>query len=678
MNKTEFIRFALVLSDGQASTFRKNLTKIIKLILFDNFGSPLNTGEILKQAKEKYSLEFCDSEICDAIKNDRTQSFIEMRNSPDPVYYTYTITPEEYDKLKNKSSQDKFTNIAFQFAAISAGEFKYNGEEIKSIILRYIYYIFNSDINTVLSLMNYSGNKIICEVSSEHFSENEKSLLNTFLNWNDKDKNQFVFLVLSSCYEYCMMTVKKDNSAFSHIFNGKEFFLDANVLFRLAGFNNNERREVVEAFLRKCKECNIKIKYTNFTNNEINNTLNYKVEAIKRLLNGHEPISFLAMKSISPKYANLDLYPLYIDWIKNTNHKSGEYTAFLSFLKLDVQRHLSQMTFVAVESIESMRENKDFTRLCEDFTAYKTSRNKDPYEGSIKIDIENYLYIQKLNSTVESNSFLDKKYFFITTDHSYINWAKEKIPGSIPAFVLPSVWYSIILKYKGRTDNDYNAFCQFLNLRISTPEDKLSQQKEEILRCVLNIDETTEIKEQMIFDICQRLSEETEEITNIENFVHESHTRIAEIKVLEALSISEKSHNIEKESLQQKSEQEIEANRKAGYDAGFTEAIEKLINTEAEQKVNRNKGIRIVCHVIALVFVSVAILALVLTVVFAGETASEGIISFINKYGMVLTLIFSLVAAGSFICTLLNKYVEFLSVNKDIIAKRLKKKKRMN
>ena len=36
--------------------------------------------------------------------------------------------------------------------------------------------------------------------------------------------------------------------------------------------------------------------------------------------------------------------------------------------------------------------------------------------------------------------------------------------GDIPTFVLPSVWYSTLLKYKNRTENDYGAFCKFLSM----------------------------------------------------------------------------------------------------------------------------------------------------------------------------------------------------------------------
>ena len=69
------------------------------------------------------------------------------------------------------------------------------------------------------------------------------------------------------------MTVKKDKTVFASIFKGKEFYLDANIIFRLAGFNKTERKDAVTAFLSKCRECGVKINYSNFTSEEMDPTL---------------------------------------------------------------------------------------------------------------------------------------------------------------------------------------------------------------------------------------------------------------------------------------------------------------------------------------------------------------------------------------------------------------------
>ena len=69
MNQASFLRLALVLSDGQAMTFKKNLLKLVNLVLFENYGQDLTISEIIKKISEKYSLDFADNEIKSAISS---------------------------------------------------------------------------------------------------------------------------------------------------------------------------------------------------------------------------------------------------------------------------------------------------------------------------------------------------------------------------------------------------------------------------------------------------------------------------------------------------------------------------------------------------------------------------------------------------------------------------------
>lgn len=675
MNRTGFIRFGFLLSDGQATTFKKNLAKIVKLILFDCFGTPLIIGEIVKKAKDLYSLEFSDAEINNAIKSDRTHSFIETHTSNDPVYFTYTITPEEYDKLKKKDKSDKFQSIAERYVADCCGDCGFSIEEIKNIVFRYIYNVFNTDINTVLSLMDYKGEKLIQDASNEQFTEKETLLLNSFLNWDDNEKNRFVYSVISSCYDYCMMTVKKDNSAYASVFNGKEFYLDANIIFRLAGFNKNERRESVESFIRKCKECGIKIKYTNFTNMEIQNTLKHQVEVIRKLLNGQPPISVEAMKSMSSKYANLDFYSSYIEWVKKPGHKVNDYSSFLLYLKREVDKHLRNMMLVSFESYEKKKDNVEFKTLCEDFAAYKEKRFRGTYEGAIKTDIENYFYMLRLDSRAQYNNLLDKKNYFISADHSYINWTKEKTPGTIPTFVLPSVWYSLMLKFKGRTDNDYNAFCQFLNLRLSTPEDEYLEKKEQMLAYVLTIDESVEIKEEIIFDIKRRLSEDSSDIADVEAFVKESHFKITEEKIQKAVSDLEKQHLAEKEALHVSIRQQAQHERYAGYEEGKKEGVEnganQVIDIQAENIVLRNK-----CYRIGFIIIEFGLLVVSLVFIYLSVKGNTKFfpteLKFLNENPVICSIISGVFSIMLILISTLKKYIDPFPIDTDKVKKKLK------
>ena len=76
----------------------------------------------------------------------------------------------------------------------------------KELILHFLYDMFTS---------NVEGDKLILQeqydaaTASTYYSDEEKSIINGFLNWPDNNKNKAVFYFASHPPEYCMMTKKK-------------------------------------------------------------------------------------------------------------------------------------------------------------------------------------------------------------------------------------------------------------------------------------------------------------------------------------------------------------------------------------------------------------------------------------------------------------------------------------
>lgn len=58
MNQASFLRLALVLSDGQAMTFKKNLLKLVNLVLFENYGQDLTISEICREQNGVFQNRF--------------------------------------------------------------------------------------------------------------------------------------------------------------------------------------------------------------------------------------------------------------------------------------------------------------------------------------------------------------------------------------------------------------------------------------------------------------------------------------------------------------------------------------------------------------------------------------------------------------------------------------------
>ena len=333
--------------------------------------------------------------------------------------------------------------------------------------------------------------------------------------------------------------------------------------------------------------------------------------------------------------------------------------------------------FKTFESFDKPYKEQNFKMICEDLENYKNNRYKHTYYKSIECDIENYLYMKLLDRKTKYNSFVDKNYYFITADHTLIDWSKEQMPGAIPTFVLPSVWYSLMLKYSGRTDDDYGAFCQFLKLSTTYGLEETKEQQEQkikMLAYILEINEKIDIKEQIIFDIGQRLSHEgNKEIGDIEEFVEESHQNIVEKEVNKAVKAKEQEHQADKKQIEYQHQEALEQQHQEGREEGIREARKKA----AQAIVQRNKKIRRGTFTLAGVLVIICMVGIVayLAPLYCDESKTEmKIFSFFSQHDMELSIIGGLGSILLIIIQQITKDTPLLSTNIEIVEKHLEKR----
>lgn len=669
MQSENIFRLAMVLSGSQASSFKTNLCKLVLLVLTDNYPNLLTINNIIEKINDNFSMEFSDQEVLEAIR--KIKKITIQRDDNDSLYNKYQIAPEEYQKQKSKQVvriDDYIDAFIKEYKEID--EKPLNLEETKKIIYDFLYFTFNSDVQTVFKLIDIKqveDNKEYCV--SETFTPEEAKIINTFLNWDNASKNEFVLNLIAACFDYCMLTIKKDTSSFNNVFNGKRFYLDSNIIFRLAGFNKKERQISIDSFITKCTNAGIKICYTNHTNQELKTTIEHYVNTLKRTLGRKQPISVSAVSAMSSKYANLDFYEKYCEWCKSPLNRAGDFVAFKDFLEKKIKKVVSPFHLEVTENFESKKNTKNFQELVSEFTSYKENRYKNTYEGAIKVDINNYLYLLKSNENGQASNFLDLKNYFISADHCLTEWASIKRPGTVPIFVLPSVWYSILLKYKGRTDNDYASFCQFLNIRIAPERDIHFDTKKVILAYVMNLNEEVSIKEEIIFDIEKRLSSVNNTVDDPISFAKESHRTITQLKVSEAKQEAENNY---KELLHKQIEESREQNEKNKKEL-FSQGQSDIIYKHAERIAKRNRRI----YIILLIVLIIGMVALISSIIFPlfinVDDQSAVLLDFIDKYANTFTIIFSIVDFIILAFGALAKLTGFLSVDVDSIQKKLKK-----
>lgn len=598
IGQEDTLRFAILFGDNEAKNFTTNLKKMIELVMYQSHPRPMTVDEILTRIKVSYKMEFANKEIKVILTKNKKGTFYTKEDK-------FCLTPERYQHIARIYEEKSLSVHIQEFYKINNCQNIWTIEKVEELINRFIYNQFLSDYNTLATLIDPHNKIVSIDLTGESYSEEEKEILNDFINWDKNEKNNLLFELISSCLQFCMMTARKDNDLSKTLFNGKIFYMDSNIIFRLAGFNKSERKSAMENFIRKCKECGVELKYTNFTKAEIDETLENAVKGWEWEFKGEELLHPDAMKRIGIK--NLDLYELFYDWTLDINNRYDDYKGFLKYLKRIVANLLAAFVKEDVESYNNLKDGEQFRHYQNELSVFLNQKERSKAKGqkALSVDVENYMYILSEIKQDSCDNLRDKKIFFISADHSYIDWTRTIMPGAIPTFFLPSMWYSLMLTYNGRaTEDDYSTFCQFLKLRPIIHHDETAETRRKIGRHIMSLNESAKIKEEIIFDMDSRIEMLEADIDDdkIDAFVETSYRSITEKKVTEAvLEAQERSDRIIKDV-------ELEASKSynVGVAAGIAQAREEYAENRLINKAERNKKIKIVLGlfcVIIIVFV---------------------------------------------------------------------------
>ena len=190
----------------------------------------------------------------------------------------YSITPEEYEKIRKKTDDSSIRKIVELFLK-EHEELDISEKAFCDLLVKYLYDVFNSNAETIQALMN--GEHLGMKAANCDYSTDEKKI-----------------------------------------------YLDTNIVFRLMGLNNEKRKLVIDAFILKCKETGVEILYSNHTRSELNDTICYYVGQIKALLADSAPLSVRAISCLDDRMSNSAFYEQYVEWTKNPVNRTSDYSSF--------------------------------------------------------------------------------------------------------------------------------------------------------------------------------------------------------------------------------------------------------------------------------------------------------------------------------------------------------------
>lgn len=484
------LRLAMVLQNQAPSTLNKYICKLAEVVLLD-YPDGINIFKLDEIINNQFNLSFTEEEIRTAIAKKGQNRIITSET-------LYKLAPSVQTKLSQQQPISKELKLTIN-EFITCLSIDSSEEQVYSLLLRYLYYCFNSNVDNLLSLFEQ---KPTSEITAFKATAEEISTINRFVSWENGNKNTLVYNLIAICYEYCMLTIKKDSILSSELFKGKRFYLDANIIFRMAGINNKERQTVTQRFVNHCRQAGIELYCTSATMDEIYRVISSQTEFIKGIAGGSMPVSSVTLNELNPNIEINDFYNIYYTWCCAPGNTYGDYTSFNQYLLGLTRDTMAQLKIKLSTSYKVSNRVQEFDNQVSSLKNYKNEKRswRVASSASAETDITNIMDTLAWRTGTGATIWQTND-FVVSADQLLIEWAENTFSG-VPIVVLPSVWLSIILRFTGRTDDDYKSFCLFLTQRQHiNPEETIDPIH--LLRTINTKTTQTDLKEKIIFEIAQ-------------------------------------------------------------------------------------------------------------------------------------------------------------------------------
>lgn len=428
--------------------------KILENALFEmkaqNWVEVSLVGEFIQSA---YKLVFTDDEIWRTANNTKFVDKI-FRVFEDGKEKKISLSPERIELLNQRINLPTIFSYIDEFCKLNKFEYTSTRESISN----FLYSVFTQNVENFKRLLNNQSLSDIVDSGIKSISEGEKKIINSFLNWDNEDKNKAIFRIASYALEYCMLTNDKNTAIDLDSLRNKRFYLDTNIIYRVLGINGELRKNRTISLLNKFNEINENLFISKVTDSEFKNSINHHISQIER----NESPAINAQLYLDETVENGEFYRFYQQWrLHRPNPSLSLFKAFLLSEYEDFKKRFK----IKVEVFSPYdKTTESIIKVLEDY--YKRIAYYKPlaYDSQIRHDAENVLWIESLMTSTPQNIY-DARAFLLSSDHRLQQWDYSR-SAKVPVVLLPSQWLSIVLRFIERTNDDYYSFVSFLNLPI--------------------------------------------------------------------------------------------------------------------------------------------------------------------------------------------------------------------
>lgn len=443
-----------MMEDNKSKNYNSILVSLVSELLFENDNSEINRDDCYTYIVYDLKIKLQKDLFIKII--DKSSNFIHTPNQND---VGIKLTDEKFAEINENIANHSIDRHISNFLSKEklSGDLK---PSIESLLYQAIYENINS-----FTVQNIDS--LVPDNAKENYSIDEITAFNAFLSESNKEKNASLFNTFLKAVEFAIITSGKGVNEFTKgIFEGKEYLLDANIIFRLLGVGGNERQESLVNLIEQCNHQGIKFFYTNESYQEFKRKVEASITDIKRATENKSMTVLEEMLQEDKVEFNKGFITHYAECKLQKIVRSPEQyeTKIMADFRTLCTKHK-----ISTISLNGKIRQRDIEFWQHDLF----DKKKEVYEYSYytktaaKVDAINVLSVKHLRGDNNYN-YSDIKSFYLSTDRTLNGILAKKAGDKIAETILPSQLFILhnSLSENG-DDKDYEAFTKFLKRRTT-------------------------------------------------------------------------------------------------------------------------------------------------------------------------------------------------------------------
>lgn len=463
---------AMIYAEDQSiNTVKSVRRRFVDALLVNTNNTPHTIEQIITSLQKDYEIVVQEKEIVDFLDDERYYDKVVGKTKRND---TYCLINKRFEKLKEKADyciDDAINEFSTQKPDVDS-------EELRDMLHRYLYTLMNTNISAYTQLLERKGKKVSPVIDPNSFNDEEIEIINSFIKWDNTEKNKALFELVNYCIEYATAINSIDPQDVVDALKNKKLYLDNALIYRALGINGSFRKERVINLLQRCADSGQQLLISSVTRKEFFDTIEYHISHLR----GSTPYGRINPSLFRNYTGGYSLYQYYHEWRRTKNvygfelfniHIKNEYDALLK--RFNILEDFKQQ----------YNDNKDSDKIeqyAEEIKQYKRTKNDSLHVN----DAKNMVWVELARNNCD-NSVRDTKCYFVTSDRRLQEWDLSHSKNQ-PITMLPSQWLALLLKYFSRSNDDYKSFVSFLTM----PNEKTAVTPDELQDILAGISEITE------------------------------------------------------------------------------------------------------------------------------------------------------------------------------------------